>query len=95
MRKHIALLTGTALQMALFTASPAQSETVSTRIGKLQLENGYPSAASMEKLYEEMEFQRATQAFMWGLPAVASTDCARRSARTSARVTGKSSCTRA
>jgi len=48
----------------------AQAETVDTRIGKIELEAGYPSKASVEKLYDEMDFQRATQAFIWALPAV-------------------------
>jgi len=45
-------------------------ETVDTRLGKLELENGYPSRAAIEKLYDEMDFQRATQAYIWALPAV-------------------------
>ena len=55
---------------AFLCALPAQTQTVDTRLGPLQLENGYPSRASVERLYDEMDFQRATQAFLWGLPAV-------------------------
>jgi hypothetical protein len=54
----------------LATSSLAVAETVDTRIGKVELEAGYPSKESVEKLFDEMDFQRATQAYIWGLPAV-------------------------
>ncbi|MCG7972188.1 MAG: DUF1254 domain-containing protein [Candidatus Thiodiazotropha taylori] len=44
--------------------------TVETRIGELAFINGYPSESSVVKLYEEMDFQRAVQAYLWGLPMV-------------------------
>jgi hypothetical protein len=43
---------------------------VETHIGKLEFINGYPSDASVEKLYDEMDFQWAVQAYLWGLPMV-------------------------
>src|SRR5262245_512205 len=45
-------------------------ETIDTRIGKLTFESGYPSKETVQKLYDEMDFQRATQAYIWGIPAV-------------------------
>src|SRR5262245_31495471 len=54
--------------LALPTVSRA--ETVDTRLGTVELEAGYPSKRSAEKLFDEMDFQRATQAFIWALPAV-------------------------
>jgi hypothetical protein len=52
--------------MALLVAPAfAHAETVDTRIGKLELETGYPSKATAERLFDEMDFQRATQAFIW------------------------------
>jgi hypothetical protein len=44
--------------------------TVETRIGILSFENGYPSGATVDKLYNELDFQRAVQAYLWGLPMV-------------------------
>lgn len=44
--------------------------TVETRIGELTFEHGYPSRKSVEKLYEAMDFHRATQAYIWALPIV-------------------------
>jgi hypothetical protein len=59
------------LAAAILTCtSPAGAQPVDTRLGTLQLENGFPSKAAVEKLYDEMDFQRATQLYLWGLPAV-------------------------
>jgi hypothetical protein len=52
----------------------SQETNVKTRIGDLQFTqdfaNGYPTDATVEKLYEEIDFQRACQAYIWGLPIV-------------------------
>jgi len=44
---------------------------VETRIGTLEFshdfENGIPTEESVEKLFNEMDFQRACQAYLWGL----------------------------
>jgi hypothetical protein len=48
---------------------------VETRIGTLEFThdfaNGYPTGPTVEKLYDERDFQRACQAYLWSLPAVA------------------------
>lgn len=41
-----------------------------TRIGKLEFEVGFPSKRTTAKLYDELDFQRACQAYLWGLPIV-------------------------
>jgi len=51
-------------------AAQTQTQTVDTRIGNLDLDVGYPTKATAEKLFDELDFQRATQAFIWALPAV-------------------------
>jgi hypothetical protein len=55
------------------TTSFAQ-ETLDTRIGKLEFTqdfaNGYPTDETVTKLYDEMDFQRAVQAYMWSIPLV-------------------------
>src|SRR5262245_13916141 len=43
---------------------------VKTRIGNLDFEAGSPSQKTVDKLYDEMDFQRACQAYLWGIPAV-------------------------
>ena len=49
-------------------------QTLDTRIGKLtfthDFADGYPIPETIEKLYEERDFQRACQAYLWGLPLV-------------------------
>jgi hypothetical protein len=44
--------------------------TIASRIGDLELENGYPTAATAAHLYDAMDFHRATQAYVWALPAI-------------------------
>lgn len=64
------IIAGTAT-LALFAASAVvRAETVDTRIGKLEVVNGYPSAEATQRLFDESDFQRATQAYLWALPAV-------------------------
>ena len=50
---------------------------IDTRIGTLgfthDFGNGYPSDATVQKLYDERDFQRACQAYLWALPAVSLT----------------------
>ena len=46
------------------------TQAADTRVGKLEFEAGYPSEQTVEKLYDEMDFQRAVQAFLWSYPAV-------------------------
>jgi hypothetical protein len=46
------------------------AQTVETRIGKLDFEHGVPTKETVAKLYDEMDFQRACQAYLWALPAV-------------------------
>ena len=52
-------------------AQPATtSDSVETRIGTLSFEKGYPTPETARKVYDEMDFQRAVQAFLWAFPAV-------------------------
>src|SRR5215831_4904407 len=48
----------------------SKRETIDTRVGRLRLENGFPTKDTASKLYDEIDFARATQAFIWALPAV-------------------------
>jgi hypothetical protein len=45
-------------------------ETTDTRMGLLTFKNGYPSKETLEKLYDERDYQRACQAYQWSLPVV-------------------------
>ena len=57
--------------VALLSASMAGAqETVKTRIGTLQFDHGLPTQKTVAQLYDEMDFQRACQAYLWALPIV-------------------------
>src|SRR5689334_17356714 len=49
-------------------------QTIETRIGALDFThdfaNGFPTDETVEKLYDERDFQRGCQAYLWSLPAV-------------------------
>lgn len=51
------------------------TETIKTRIGELEFThdfaNGYPTDKTVKMLFNEMDFQRACQAYIWAIPAVA------------------------
>jgi hypothetical protein len=51
-------------------ATEPDRKSVETRVGTLGLVNGYPSKETTEKIYDEIDFSRATQAYIWALPAV-------------------------
>ena len=44
------------------------SGAINTPLGKLELENGYPTQATAQKLYDDIDFQRACQGYLWALP---------------------------
>ena len=72
--KHIfsrALLIATITTLNL--CGVVRAQTVDTRIGPLDFELGMPTPETVTKLYDEMDFQRACQLYLWGLPAVNST----------------------
>ena len=43
---------------------------IKTRIGTLSFKNGAPTPETSKKLFDEMDFQRAVQAYLWAYPAV-------------------------
>src|SRR5947209_3390827 len=54
---------------AMSAAAHAQTN-LKTSTGDLNYEVGYPTKETSEKLYDEIDFQRACQAYMWSFPAV-------------------------
>jgi hypothetical protein len=48
----------------------ATPDEVQTRIGTLNFSDGVPDEATAQKLYDNLDFQRALQAYLLGLPAV-------------------------
>jgi hypothetical protein len=59
------------------TTVQKESRKIETRIGALEFThdfaNGFPTDATVDKLYDERDFQRACQAYLWSLPAVSFT----------------------
>ena len=66
----LTLIFAPSLANAQTPSTASTEETVNSRIGELKFESGYPSQQTVAKLYDEMDFQRACQAYLWGLPAV-------------------------
>ena len=57
---------GTALVAALLCT--ASAEELETRFGKLEFASGYPTKETVKTLYNELDYQRAVQAYLWALP---------------------------
>jgi hypothetical protein len=53
-------------------AQSGDSEIISFGIDGLEFTNGYPTDETSQMLYDEMDLQRATQAYIWGFPLVSS-----------------------
>jgi hypothetical protein len=77
------MMAGSALLMApqfisgAHAQQPAPNFTgpVDSRIGKIDLVMGLPANAQVEqRIYDEMDFQRACQAYIWALPIVGMND---------------------
>jgi hypothetical protein len=66
----IILRTGLSL-WAIAACFVARAQSVETKIGKIDLQNGYPTSQSVTKLYDELDFERAVQAYIWAMPTVA------------------------
>ena len=69
------MLTGTPAEPNLkySTATPpgvAIRDTLETRLGKLNFFGNFPDQSSVDKLYDNLDFQRAVQAYLLGLPVV-------------------------
>lgn len=56
--------------IALGDAKLMGDETIETPIGKVELQNNFISDDSVQKLFDEMDYQRAVQAYIWSTPAV-------------------------
>jgi hypothetical protein len=59
-----------AILVTMGTVASVRAETVDTRIGKLDFKLGMPTKETVARLYDEIDFQRACQLYLWALPAV-------------------------
>ena len=61
----------TAPKMKMTTAIPPEITTpdsVETRLGTLKFFDGFPDDATVQKVYDNLDFQRGVEAFLTGLP---------------------------
>ncbi len=52
------------------TPTDAQAPAAATRLGELKFEHGFPTEKTTQKLFDEMDYQRAVQAYLWAYPSV-------------------------
>jgi hypothetical protein len=77
MKFHLAQNMFAVALVGALTFTPAMAQelpttgNVNSRLGKLQVDNGYPTEPTIRKLYDEIDFQRASQAYLWALPLMA------------------------
>ncbi len=72
MRTEITLAAATLAALVVGSTAIAAEQTLDTRIGKLTFThdfvNGYPTDETVQKLYDERDFQRAVQVYLWSSP---------------------------
>jgi len=67
------LLTAALVGALAITSAHAQDTTaasVKTRVGTLKFEKGFPTEETKQKVFDEIDYQRAVQAYLWAYPAV-------------------------
>jgi hypothetical protein len=64
------LLTTAVLGAFLLSSTGIWAQETKSRIGELEFDHGLPTKETVGKLYDEMDFQRACQAYLWALPIV-------------------------
>src|SRR5512132_750750 len=64
------LIAALAGALTLTNARAQTSDSVKTRLGDLKFEKGFPTEETTKKLFDEMDYQRAVQAYLWAYPAV-------------------------
>ena len=75
MKKSLNIMLAIVCAVSLLAGCATQTgETLDTRVGKLSFThdfaNGYPTHATRKILFNEMDFQRATQAYLWSIPII-------------------------
>lgn len=60
----------TLMAVAMSCGIAAHAQTLDTHIGPITMEGELPSRESISKLYAELDYQQATQSYLWALPLV-------------------------
>ena len=69
-RKQCLIATALAAASAFSSTHAETPDSVNTRIGALKFEKGFPTEETTRKVFDEIDYQRAVQAFLWAYPAV-------------------------
>jgi hypothetical protein len=56
--------------MTMFASCGVGAQDLDTRISKIAMEGELPAHESIAGLYAELDFQQATQSYLWALPLV-------------------------
>jgi hypothetical protein len=79
-KAHLAIAIALALVWGMLVATSAIASAeemypnkVQTHIGELNFDHGVPTKETSEKLYYELEYHRAVQAYLWSLPIMGQT----------------------
>jgi len=68
--KTIAVALAAAFTLTSTHAETTTPDSVKTRIGDLKFEQGFPTEETTRKVFDEMDYQRAVQAYLWAYPVV-------------------------
>jgi hypothetical protein len=68
--RQVALAAALTSALMLTSAYAQTPDSVKTRIGDLNFKQGFPTKETTRKVFDEMDFQRAVQAYLWAYPAV-------------------------
>jgi hypothetical protein len=63
-----ALLLLIGLGAQIFAQELPTTGSIDSRLGKLEIDHGFPTAETVKKLYDDLDFQRACQAYLWSVP---------------------------
>jgi len=67
MRPFVSLAAGAAM---LGAGAQSSADPIQTRLGTLEFDHNLPSETARQKLYDEMDFQRAVQGVIWAEPLI-------------------------
>ncbi|HVT89165.1 MAG TPA: DUF1254 domain-containing protein [Tepidisphaeraceae bacterium] len=73
-KQLLALFLAAACRVPAVAQELPTTSTIDSRLGRLEIVNGFPSDDTVKKLYDDLDFQRACQAYLWALPYMAMTE---------------------
>jgi hypothetical protein len=68
MRSCLSIVVLISLTAPALTQELPTTGSIDLRLGKLEIDHAFPTAQTVKKLYDDLDFQRACQAYLWALP---------------------------